>query len=69
MEHRTTKEYVLNRLNLNTLETQVYLLPRAITQAIIAQNQNQGPVWKAETKPYLTGSIEQASLILKAQKS
>ena len=69
MKPGTTKEYVKNRLILSILEAQVSLLPRAITQAIFAQNQSPGPVWKPKTKPNLPGSIEKSSLILNAQKS
>ena len=54
---------------MSILEARVSLLPKAITQAIFAQNQSPGPVWKAKTKPKLPVSIEKASLILNAPKS
>ena len=51
------------------MQFQVSPLPRAITLAVFAQNQSPGPVWKAETKPNLSGSKEKAKLILNAPNS
>ena len=51
------------------MQFQVSPLPRAITRAVFAQNQSPGPVWKAETKPNLSGSKEKAKLILNAPNS
>ena len=57
------------QINFEHFGSSSYLLPRAITLSIFAQNQSPGRVWKAKTKPNLPGSIEKASLILNAQKS
>ena len=51
------------------MQFQVSPLPRAITLAVVAQNQSPGPVWKAKTNTNLPGSIEEATLILNALKS
>ena len=48
------------------MAAQVSLLPRAIIQAIFAQNQSPGAVWKDYIKPHLPGLIEKDSLILNA---
>ena len=52
---------------MSILEAQVSLLPRAITQAIFAQIQSPGPVWKAKTNTNLPVLIEKVLLIVNAQ--
>ena len=54
---------------MSILEAQVALLPRAITQAIFAQIQSPGPVWKAKTNTNLPVLIEKVLLIVNAHGS
>ena len=54
---------------MSILEAPVSLLPRAIAQAIFAQIQSPGPVWKAKTNTNLPVLIEKVLLIVNAHGS
>ena len=54
---------------MSILEAQVSILPRAIIQAIFAQIQSPGPIWKAKTITNLPVLIEKVLLIVSTQGS